>query len=37
MTISLWDTLDGVKPLEARAAQVTSQAEESAGLTADPV
>jgi heme-degrading monooxygenase HmoA len=37
VTISLWDTQESAKPVEARAARLTSQAAQSLGVTSDPV
>jgi heme-degrading monooxygenase HmoA len=37
VTISFWDTQEDVRPVEARAARLTRQAAESAGVATDPV
>jgi heme-degrading monooxygenase HmoA len=37
VTISLWDTEESVRPVEARAAQLTREAAESIGVATDPV
>jgi heme-degrading monooxygenase HmoA len=37
VTISLWDTWENVRPVEARAAQLRSEAAESIGVATDPV
>jgi hypothetical protein len=37
VTIFLWDTQESVRPIEARAAQLTNEAAESIGVATDPV